>query len=111
MAAAFSAATLFISEALPFCDGVPPGQSLGSIRAPPANNQIWTHLPLGELELGLATALGDDALVLLQAAADGTGRNGEVAVVAIRGKYVSQARSARRGLRARRVAGVSGEHT
>ena len=66
----------------------------------PGVQSIQTHLPLGELELGLATTLGDDALVLLQAAANGTGRDGQVAVVAIRGKYVSLVRStSRRGSR------------
>ncbi len=41
-----------------------------------------THSPLGEPELGLSTALSSDALLLLEAAANGTARDGQVAVVA-----------------------------
>lgn len=41
------------------------------------------HLPLDETHLGLATALSDEALILLQAAADGAGRDAQVAVVAV----------------------------
>lgn len=48
-----------------------------------------SHLPLGEPELSLAAALSDDALVLLQAAAHRTGRDGQVAVVAIDSVHVS----------------------
>jgi hypothetical protein len=41
-------------------------------------------LPLGETQVTLAAALSENALVLLQAATDRTGRDGQVAVVAIR---------------------------
>ena len=41
------------------------------------------HLPAGESELHLAAALSKNSLVLLQAAADSTGRDGQEAVVAI----------------------------
>lgn len=41
-----------------------------------------TYLPLGESQLGIASSLGDESLVLLQAAANGAGRDGQVAVVA-----------------------------
>lgn len=42
---------------------------------------INAYLPLGEAELGLATALSNQALVLLEAAANSAGRDGQVAVV------------------------------
>lgn len=41
-----------------------------------------THRPLGKPEVALSAALGNDALVLLEAAANSTARNGQVAVVA-----------------------------
>jgi hypothetical protein len=44
---------------------------------------LSTHLPLGEPELALAPALGDDALVLLQRAAHDARCDCDVAVVAV----------------------------
>lgn len=38
-------------------------------------------LPLGKPKLHVATALGSNSLLLVEAAADGTGGNGQVAVV------------------------------
>lgn len=43
---------------------------------------IRTHRPLGKSQIRLATALGDQSLLLLQASAHGAGSDGEVAVVA-----------------------------
>ena len=48
-----------------------------------------THRPLREPQVGLAPSLGEDALVLLQAAAHGARGDGEVAVVAVSGRVVS----------------------
>ncbi len=42
-----------------------------------------THLPLRELEVHLATALGNESLILLQAPAHDASSDGEVAVVAV----------------------------
>lgn len=52
----------------------------------PPSRSCWrpTYRPLGEAQLLLATALGGDSLVLLQAAAHDAGSDGEVAVVAVR---------------------------
>ena len=41
------------------------------------------YLPLGKPEIHLPATLGNESLILLQAAADGTGRDGQVAVVAV----------------------------
>jgi hypothetical protein len=41
------------------------------------------YLPLSKPQLAIPSSLGDESLVLLQAAAYGTGSNEEVAVVAI----------------------------
>lgn len=83
---AFSAAEAWLaanrslaSPGLPFCGNFVSTSSL----ATPLILGI-AHLPLDETDLGLATALSDDALVLLQAAADGAGRDAQVAVVAVR---------------------------
>lgn len=42
-----------------------------------------TYLPLGEAEIHVTTALSSKSLLLVKAAADGTGGNGQVAVVAV----------------------------
>lgn len=47
------------------------------------NRAKQTYLPLGEAKLRLAATLSNESLLLVQAAADGTGGNGQVAVVAI----------------------------
>lgn len=44
---------------------------------------VGTNLPLGELELSQAAALGSETRAIFQRPADGTGSNGEVAVVAM----------------------------
>ena len=43
----------------------------------------WTHLPLGESQIHLSSALGSQSLVLLERATDNTGGDGKVAVVAV----------------------------
>jgi hypothetical protein len=47
------------------------------------DSSSMTYLPLGESQVHLATSLGDQSLVLLEASANGTGGNGQVSVVAI----------------------------
>lgn len=42
-----------------------------------------TYRPLGKAQIHLAPALGNDSLVLLEAAADSAGRDGQVSVVAV----------------------------
>jgi hypothetical protein len=44
---------------------------------------VSSYVPLGESKIHLASALGNDSLLLLQAAADNAGGDGQVAVVAI----------------------------
>jgi hypothetical protein len=44
---------------------------------------VSPYLPLGESQIHLASALGSNSLVLLQASADNAGGDGQVAVVAI----------------------------
>jgi hypothetical protein len=44
---------------------------------------VSPYLPLGESQVHLASALGSDSLILLQASADNAGGDGQVAVVAI----------------------------
>jgi hypothetical protein len=44
------------------------------------------YLPLGESQVHLASSLGSNSLILLQASADDAGGDGQVAVVAIRKK-------------------------
>lgn len=60
-----------------------------SVSFPPiaacSNSQFSnTYRPLGETQVHLATTLGSNSLILLEAAANGAGRNGQVAVVAIK---------------------------
>jgi hypothetical protein len=45
-----------------------------------------THRPLGKPEIGISSALGNEALVVLQTPAHGAGGDCEVAVVARRGE-------------------------
>lgn len=42
-----------------------------------------THLPLGKSEVHLSSALGSQSLVFLERAADNTGGDGQVTVVAV----------------------------
>ena len=71
--------TLTLLSVLNICDA--------SVSFPNPSNLVFlcsdesTHLPLGETEVHLTTALGVQAGSLLQRAAHGTGGNGEVAVV------------------------------
>lgn len=53
-----------------------------SVRCPSSYGRIASHLPLGETEIHLSTTLGNESLVLLQAAAHDARGDGEVAVVA-----------------------------
>ena len=54
----------------------------GSVVASSLLRRVPTYRPLGETQLLLAAALGDEAVLLLQAAAHDAGSDGEVAVVA-----------------------------
>lgn len=45
--------------------------------------KLSSHLPSSKSQFALASALGDNALVLLQASADDTGGDSQVSVVAI----------------------------
>lgn len=47
------------------------------------------YIPLGESQLHLASALGNDSLVLLQASADNAGGDAQVAVVAVGEKMLA----------------------
>lgn len=76
------------SPILPFCCGI-------NIQIPndAARSIGVSYLPLGESQLSLAATLGNNSLLLLQAAADGTAGNGQVAVVAMRSSVFPVAQS------------------
>ena len=49
----------------------------------PASRIVSTYLPSDKTQVHLSTALSSDSLVLLEAAANSTGSNGQVAVVTV----------------------------
>lgn len=72
------------------------GSTTWAVHRQPLRNALQTYLPLGETELHTTAALSNDSLVLLQAAAGSTSRNGEVAVVTISGAVSSSSSVGRR---------------
>jgi hypothetical protein len=121
---AIAAARFLTSPCLPFCmrhkvvsDGVliAVEQSVGSVawhvfRGMDLVGSDITHLPLGKSQVHLSSALGSQSLVLLERAADNTGGDGHVTVVAVnqiqQSAFCSSC-SCRR-LRARGVAALAG---
>lgn len=75
-----------------------------------------THLPLSKSELLLSSALGLQALLLLKGPADGTGGNGEVAVVTVGSRHpvrlgqASVGRNVSSKENSRKASGFPGEH-
>ena len=92
-----TAARFLTSPCLPFCmrhkfvsDGVlvVVEQSVGSVAWHVFRGMVQvgsgiTHLPLGKSQVHLSSALGSQSLVLLERAADNTGGDGQVTVVAV----------------------------
>lgn len=94
-----AAARFLASPCLPFCCGI----IVSHRRQSRSAGSVTPYRPLGKSKVHLASALDGNALILLEASADNTGGDSQVAVVAIREMWVSSsARSRSVGAASRR---------